>query len=464
MTNDPTLINSTSPDATLVNNASSDATVINSSAPNIETGNAAATHNYHTDVQTRTTNNTEKSPDIGDVIKARFVLDELLGKGGMGSVYRALDLRKKEAGDNKPYVALKLLGDEFKHHPHALVTLQREARKTQELAHPNIVTVYDFDRDGDLIYLTMEELKGKSLDEFIENSNTSLSLAQKLDLLQQIAQGLSYAHSKGIVHSDLKPANIFVTDKNTVKILDFGIARAANKEIYEDNFDAGRLGAVTFAYGSLEMLNFDSPHPSDDIYALGIIACELIGKQHPYQRHNAQQVLADAIVPELPPLKNPLLRKLLLRSIAVKRTNRIQTAREFLKQLKFARRGIKTLGSIAALLIVALAGNFGYWHYFGKHEIAFADLPIASQTSFNQYLQEAELAMSFNDLQGAVVNIDQAYKIHQTQAQMLKLRDKVVAIINENLATANNDETRNFYQQQLQQLHAYPAFATVKTR
>jgi serine/threonine protein kinase len=401
---------------------------------------------------------------IGDTIKGRFVLDSLLGSGGMGSVYRALDLRKKEARDNKPYVALKLLGDEFKHHPEALITLQREARKTQELAHPNIVTVYDFDRDGDLIYLTMEELKGKSLDEFIFSSRATTSLDEKLYILQQVAQGLAYAHSKGIVHSDLKPANIFITNTNTVKILDFGIARAINGEIYEDSFDAGNLGAVTFAYGSLEMLNFDKPHPSDDIYALGIIACELLGKHHPYNRQNAQQVSQSGTAPNLPVLKNPLLRKLLLNSIAIKRENRIQDAAQFLKQLKFARTGVRKVTYLLTFILLALIGNFIYWHYFGSHEVAFSDLPVASQQDFSKYLKEAETALSFDDLQGAVVNIDHAYNIHKTQKDMLAMRDKVVKIINQNLASADSDLKRSFYQQQLDQLTSYPAFSTVNSK
>lgn len=437
-----------------VNHSSSDATLINAETP--------TTHIHVNQLPESTP--APKQPisiDIGDTIKNRFVLDDLLGKGGMGCVYRALDLRKKEAGDNKPYIALKLLGDDFKHHPHALITLQREARKTQELAHPNIVTVYDFDRDGDLIYLTMEELKGKSLDELLADSKNTLSLKQKLDILQQIAQGLAYAHSKGIVHSDLKPANIFITDKNVVKILDFGIARAANTDIYEDNFDAGKLGAVTFAYGSLEMLNFEPPHTSDDIYALGIIACELMGKEHPYQRHNAQQVLLDAIPAKIPALTNPLLRKLLQQSIAIKRINRIQHAEAFLKQLKFARKGIKTTIGIAVIGAIALTANFIYWHYFAVHEVKFSDLPIAAQQEFKAHIKEAETAMSFDDLQGAVASIDQAYKIHPSQKELIKLRDKVATIISTNLTTANTHSEREFYQQQLNQLKAYPAFSKI---
>ena len=459
MTSDPTKMNP-AVDATQIKKPASDNTAVNITAAD----NATRVASGHDATHVKANPSVIKpSADvvIGDTIKGRFVLDSLLGSGGMGSVYRALDLRKKEARDNKPYVALKLLGEEFKDHPEALITLQREARKTQELAHPNIVTVYDFDRDGDLIYLTMEELKGKSLDEFILTSRASTTLDEKLYILQQIAQGLYYAHSKGIVHSDLKPANIFITNTNTVKILDFGIARAINSEIYEDSFDAGDLGAVTFAYGSLEMLNFDNPHPSDDIYALGIIACELLGKHHPYNRQNAQQVLQSGAAPNLPPLKNPLLRKLLLKSIAIKREDRIQSAAQFIKQLKFARNGVRKVTYLVIAVLLAMIGNFIYWHYFGSHEVAFSDLPAAAQQDFKKYLKEAETALSFDDLQGAVVNIDHAYNIHKTQKDMLAMRDQLVKIITQNLASADTDLKRNFYQQQRDQLNSYPAFAKV---
>jgi serine/threonine protein kinase len=92
----------------------------------------------------------------GAVINKRFVIEQVLGRGGMGVVYRAKDLRKEETGDRDPYVALKVLSDEFRLDPRMVVALQREARKAQTLAHPNIATVYDFDRDDDIVYLTME--------------------------------------------------------------------------------------------------------------------------------------------------------------------------------------------------------------------------------------------------------------------------------------------------------------------
>ena len=226
-----------------------------------------------------------KLPYIGDTVRDRFVLESLLGIGGMGAVYSALDKRKQEAEDENPYVAIKLLSEDFKRHPKAFISLQRETQKTQALAHPNIVTVYDFDRDGDVVYMTMEKLEGKTLEQIIkEHAFEPLSKNKALAIVRGIAEGLVYAHSKGIVHSDLKPGNIFVTKSNQVKILDFGIARIVQENAQDKTFDAGELSALTPSYASIEMINQSDPDRRDDIYALGVIACELLGDQHPYKR------------------------------------------------------------------------------------------------------------------------------------------------------------------------------------
>ncbi len=406
-----------------------------------------------------TARDSDHEVEIGDTIKERFVLDRVLGTGGMGAVFRALDLRKKEAGDTRPYVALKILGADFKNHPDALVTLQREARKTQDLAHPNIVTVYDFDRDGDLVYLTMEELQGRSLSDLLLDKSLTLSFDEKILMLRQIAQGLAYAHSKGLVHSDLKPANIFVTASNQIKILDFGIARAATSDLYEDSFDAGQLGAITLAYASLEMLLHEPPHPSDDIYALGIIACELFIGKHPYKRKDAQYALKEQFKPIVPHHKNPLLNKLFLQSVALQRANRIADADKFLKQLRFALAAPRRLTITLAILCTLTIANFTYLQQVTPTVIKLKDLPVTAQTSFNNYLHEADVALGFDDLQGAVFNIDQAYKIHKTDKSLIALRDKILAITTSNLAKATSPTDIGFYKEQLNQLKAYPAFA-----
>ena len=101
------------------------------------------------------------------MLNGRFVLAQRLGEGGMGTVYKALDLRKQEAQDRTPFVALKVLSEDFRRHPEALKSLQRETKKAQTLAHPNVITVHDFDRDGATIYMTMEYLPGQSLDRIV---------------------------------------------------------------------------------------------------------------------------------------------------------------------------------------------------------------------------------------------------------------------------------------------------------
>jgi serine/threonine protein kinase len=411
--------------------------------------------------QEKSGSNEERFLLIGDKIKQRFILDSLLGEGGMGAVYRALDLRKQEAGDPQPYVAIKILGDAFKRHPRALITLQREAKKTQQLAHPNIVTVYDFDRDDDLIYLTMEELKGQSLSDLLKHKDkiAALSFKEKTQLILQIAQALTYAHAKGLIHSDLKPANIFVTNEGTIKVLDFGIARAANQEGYQDNFDAGELGALTYSYASLEMLNSESPHPSDDIYALGIIACQIFGGNHPYGDKPANIALKEKLYPDVPAVGNVLLRRLLLRSVALRRRDRVADSKSFLngfyRAIKAPRR---ILIGITLILIMGIA-NYFYVQTIQVEEVPFDSLTLDQQQQFKQLISEGNMALSVGDLEGATHNANQAFTLHQTHVDIKKLTDKIRSIIQENIDKAETDEEKEFFNDQLQALKQHPAFA-----
>lgn len=405
-------------------------------------------------------NSEDKVLAIGDKIKQRFILDKLLGEGGMGAVYRALDLRKQEAGDPQPYVAIKILGNSFKRHPRAVITLQREAKKTQQLAHPNIVTVYDFDRDEDLIYLTMEELKGHSLSDFLNNKEelAKLSFKKKSGLILQIAQALAYAHAKGLVHSDLKPANIFLTDDGTIKVLDFGIARAANQSTYQDNFDAGELGAITFNYASLEMLNYESPHPSDDVYALGIIACQLLGGSHPYKGKDAMTAVEKKISAAVPSVGNFLLRRLLINSVALYRKERITDAKTFINRFYSATKAPRRIAISFALIFSLAVVNIVYVQSIQEEEIVFDTLSAIDQQKFHQFITEGNTALSYGDLEGAAFNADQAYAIHKTHEDIRALTEDVMDIVEDNLDSANNKTDKEFYEKQMKALKEYPAF------
>ena len=134
----------------------------------------------------------------GTVLKGQYVLEEKIGQGGMGTVFKARDLIKEEAQDRNPYVAIKILNEDFKRHPRALQALQREASKAQNLAHPNIVFVGYFGRDGDNVFMQMELLEGEPLDELNKrHSMRGLPVADALPLVQGLAAGLSHAHKLG---------------------------------------------------------------------------------------------------------------------------------------------------------------------------------------------------------------------------------------------------------------------------
>lgn len=296
------------------------------------------------------------------VIRNRFQLDSLLGSGGMGSVWLALDQRKIEAKDPYPYVAVKLLNEDFKSHKEAFVSLQRETQKSQTLAHPNIVTVYDFDRDGDnTVFMTMEYLKGHPLDKILKDaSGHGLDQDQAMSIIRDISSALIYAHSHGIIHSDFKPGNIFVTESGTAKVLDFGIARVAaessesSSSKKQDTFDAGIFSALTPAYASFEMFERRDPDPSDDVYALACVAYEMLSGRHPYDRKPANS----KDLPELQRIQF-LTRwqwQALEKALKIRREERTPSVGEFVHQF-FKKRTNPLIYVVAAVLALAIGGG-----------------------------------------------------------------------------------------------------------
>jgi serine/threonine protein kinase len=244
--------------------------------------------------------------EVGQMLNGRFVLAQRLGEGGMGTIYKALDLRKQEAQDRTPFVALKVLSEDFRRHPEALKSLQRETKKAQTLAHPNVITVHDFDRDGSTIYMTMEYLPGQPLDRIVRAKDfKGLPKQEAFKIVRDIGAALVYAHENGIIHLDLKPANIIVAETGRTKVIDFGIARAVARPqlgASDDTvFDAGVLNALTPTYASPEMLSNGAPDPRDDVFALASITYELLAGRHPFGRMPATEAQKAALKPSRPP-------------------------------------------------------------------------------------------------------------------------------------------------------------------
>lgn len=330
------------------------------------------------------------------LIKDRFELVNLLGSGGMGAVYRALDRRKVEANDSDPYLAVKLLNDDFRKHPDAFISLQRESRKSQSLAHPNIVTVYDFDRDGDLVFMTMEYLDGVPLDKLIrQHAGQGLEREHADAILRDVSAALTHAHSQRIVHSDFKPGNIFVTRSKGSKVFDFGIARAVSgglsgAEGEKTQFDAGTLGALTPAYASLEMLKGEQPCQSDDVYALGCVAYELYAGRHPFNKVPADKAQAQKLKPRRIRRLSRRQWRALEAALQFSRDQRTPDAAEFTRQFFGRNRALWLTLGVALLSVSALAAAFIVQHQ--KQAAVDAEYKAELERSLALELQQSRIA------------------------------------------------------------------------
>ncbi|OAJ52167.1 protein kinase [Paraburkholderia ginsengiterrae] len=294
----------------------------------------------------------------GDTLNNRFVLEECLGVGGMGTVYKALDLRKLEASDRKPYLAIKVLNLQFRGNPNSLVALQREARKAQVLAHRNIITVYDFDRDGPIVYLTMEYLSGKPLSQLLRTPGyQGMPVRAALPIVRGMCSALAYAHERGFVHCDFKPANVFLTTNAEVKVIDFGIARVFQRPEEESDatvFDPGSLGALTPAYASPEMIEHREPDPRDDIYALGCITYELLTGHHPFDRLSATQARNADFKPQRPANLDARQWRALRAALSFDRNTRMPSVTRFIAEFDNEARAEKS-GTLAKVGLASLA-------------------------------------------------------------------------------------------------------------
>ncbi len=202
----------------------------------------------------------------------RYRLDEVIGRGGMSTVYRGTDLALDRVVAVK--VALDPLAEE---NPVYVARFKREARAAAAINHPGVVTVYDAGADGPTRYIVMEYVEGKSLSDLLREQRP-LEPARAASIAEQIADTLVAAHAAGIVHRDIKPGNIMVGPDDRVKVLDFGIARTADAVTLTQT--ASVLG--TAPYMSPEQAMGNPADARSDIYSLGCVLYEMLTGQPPF--------------------------------------------------------------------------------------------------------------------------------------------------------------------------------------
>lgn len=278
---------------------------------------------------------------LGTKVRGRFKIIDVIGRGGMSTVYRAIDLVRVRARAADTDVALKVIDVEEGYRPDAIALLHREGRRLLELQHPNIVRVYDSDEDGSLHFLVMELLRGKTLAKVMEERDgRPLDLSLAIRIIRGVGAGLAAAHAQGMIHGDIKPGNIFITREGMVKLIDFGTAQGAARRHADPDPDEDatshyidRMRAVTPAYASPEMLAGDLPDERDDVFSFAVIAYLILAGSHPFGGKTAEQAKREGLSAARPQKLAAARWAVLQEALALARTERIDTVGGFSSRL-----------------------------------------------------------------------------------------------------------------------------------
>lgn len=274
----------------------------------------------------------------GEVLDGRFRVETRIGQGAMGSVFRGKDLK------NNQVVAIKILAPEHCRKPKVVARFEREAEKMTQLSHPNIVRFHGHGRRGVLPFIAMEFLEGLTLAEMLEKQpGGRIGLAETVTIVKQIAAGLSFLHSQGLVHRDIKPQNVFLATGGRVCILDLGVVRdQSNPGLTKP----GAMVGTPYYMSPEQILGVEDIDQRTDVYALAAVTFELLTGRPPYLGNNNFEVLyghkntpppdASELVPEVP----PGVADVIIHGLSKRRDDRIVDVLQFIADLD-AQAGVK---------------------------------------------------------------------------------------------------------------------------
>lgn len=296
------------------------------------------------------------------VIAGRYELGRRLGIGGMSTVQLALDRRLERN------VAVKLLAEHLADDPSFVSRFRREALAAARLVHPNVVQVFDFgfDEAAHQHFIVMEAVPGRSCAELLRERG-HLDVEEAVEIVAQACRGLDYAHRNGVIHRDVKPGNLLVTDDGGVKLADFGIAKATEQS------SITQVGSVlgTAAYLAPEQARGEASGPRADLYSLGVVAYQLLSGRLPYEATSLselalkQQRELPAALDEWNPDVPPALAQAIALALAIAPEGRYASAAEMERAIRDGARGVAParapagVDTTATRVIAPAAGRAG---------------------------------------------------------------------------------------------------------
>jgi eukaryotic-like serine/threonine-protein kinase len=265
------------------------------------------------------------------LVDGRYRVQDRIGSGGMGDVYRAEDTHLKRD------VALKVLHRRFARDEQFVERFRREASSAASLQHPNVVSVYDRGEHDGTYYIAMEHLDGRTLKELVAE-DSPLPQERAIDIGIQILQAAGFAHKRGVVHRDFKPQNVIVDGRDEVKVTDFGIARAGASDITETGSILG-----TAQYLSPEQAEGGAVTSASDVYSIGVILYEMLTGRLPFEGDSAVAIAVKHLTEEPPRLAqlrpdiHPGLEAAVMKALAKDPAQRWGSAEELVSALQAAR-------------------------------------------------------------------------------------------------------------------------------
>jgi TolB-like protein/predicted Ser/Thr protein kinase len=372
----------------------------------------------------------------GTTFAGRYEIVEELGRGGMGIVYKAHDTKLKRG------VALKFLPQELTHISELKERFMREAQAAAALDHPNICTVYEFDETEEKTFISMAYIEGQSLKKKIEQG--PLELAEAIRIAIQTAEGLQEAHKKGVVHRDIKSANIMVDERGQAKIMDFGLARMSGGTLLTQE----GMAMGTIAYMSPEQARGEEVDRRSDIWSFGVVLYEMFSGQLPFKGDHEQAVVYSLLNEKPKPVTDlreeipASIEQVIDKAMEKNPENRYQNIDELLDDLKSISEGIvpeeikarlrkakllrrkRTIlyGGVAGFLIIMTLLALGVFTGHAESIDAIAVLPIDNLTGDAE--QEYFALAATDELIGQLSQISALRVISRTSVMAYKGKEK----------------------------------------